>query len=57
MPEAVKGLRHPVWLQILALNRFLRQKEFIKELAAKVGEVLIVDEVESYRKETVGPRV
>lgn len=55
--EASRALSHPVWIQMVELNRYLRQKEYLKELASKIGEVILIKESNSSKGKTAGPRI
>lgn len=55
--EATRALKHPVWMQLLGLNRFLRQEEFLRAVASQIGEVLFIEDVDSYKGKTAGPRI
>lgn len=54
---ATRELRHPIWIQMLGLNRYLRQEEFLRKLASQLGEVILVEDTESYKGKTAGPRI
>lgn len=55
--EASRALAHPVWIQLVGLNRYLRQKEFLKELASQIGEVILIEDSDTYKGKTAGPRI
>lgn len=44
-------------MQFMGLNRFLRKEEFLKALASQIGEVILIEDSESYRGKTAGPRI
>lgn len=55
--EATRELRHPIWMQLTGLNRILRQEEFLKALAGQIGEVILIENSDSYKGKTAGPRI
>lgn len=55
--ETTREVKHPIWMQLLGLNQFLRQEEFLRAVASQIGEVIHIEETESYKGKTAGPRI
>ena len=52
-----KELKYLVWIQIQGLGKHLRNEKCLSILAAKLGKVLKVEILETYRVKTAGYRV
>lgn len=55
--EIVATLSYPIWVQIQGLGKHLRNTECLPILAAKLGKVLKVETLESYKAKIAGYRI
>ena len=57
IPTSMSTLKHPIWIQFYGLSNPMRCDPVILHLAQKIGDVLHVENSNSYHSKTFGQRV
>jgi hypothetical protein len=50
-------LDYPVWMQVVNLCQILRDEEFLRTIGDQIGQVISIDNSETYRAKLFGPRI
>jgi len=57
-PQTSDPLDHPIWVQIVDLCQVLREeKSFLQTIGEQIGQVISIDNSDSYKAKLYGPRI